>query len=1423
MVELLPNSMGGSSDVHDLVRAGLRYPERFYLCLRSGFAAARKSGLDINSRSVQCRVLSLLLPMLMQALSKKGQDEVLEADPVALSSSSSASNKTHKRNASAGSAFASTFGDEGLESGDDDDVHHDDDDSTSGGGNCGNGSADNRSKSGISINTTSDGLTALAGLAVDMAPVITAAAAAAGVTGAVAALLTAGMTAGGKVAEFRKKSKAADMRERAAWLKNRDQMKREIEAGLIPLPVWKDRQVLALFAASLILSMTTSAYSLYTNVWVRLMPRAFGPVLDMGIAGAVLVALPLLFRASIPFVIIVLKKTPSTAVSAVYIFRRWTQWNFGFAVASNAVKVFQILLTVKEGCANSSIEGAIRGTVPFAVGTTAVARGVGFVPSSHALQIAPGDGAEGHADCVTASAWPHIILMMIAVAGLFGNIGDLKVANIGKVLPLFMVAAYFVCSSVWAALSGLSLVEAFEVGGQQLVRLDTRSVIISVVNAAGLIGLLGLHALIEGQFKSFKVREVMWWFLDLTLDDLLAVTGEVTDVTRRPHQWLEAVTPSSAACDAIKVVSRWVAVGLGFVMGAGMSAIGFANPLLLAAVYLSCLCVMVYIYLVRDDSSRVSDHCEDRWETLLDDFSPTWRLQYDELRQGTLWKRCVDLLQPRPRFVVRVNNQERSLDATLSVSIKEPWVPMAQAYFIECRASAAAADAPWGNTSPTDAAVAAVAAVASSDGGGSGDGSSNAVRSSSNLVGDGGSGGGGDGNMIGSGSDGNSTEQHGVRGKSDRSCVSSGCGSTARVSDENDGLHNEFGTVAAAGRSDCTGSRSSCCSAGLRGGASNAIHVMKDSFDRARLQWAPGERNKDREEHHAGDPSRFQFDVEIPSLLWATPYDVRVGVIERGKRVEDSLVMRGEVTTGPLFEVVAAADGSEGAHQQLLMVTLKTGKVAYANFEVHFSIGAGWQNMFGAGGGTAPFESDGAATILAQPNTVYSVRIKCKKSKRTTAEKVCRSGGGGPEPAFVKTDLEPAKPLPRFDAEPFSATQISISLVFDAADDGGGSGRAASDLVTCFATVASLWGRTFGATTSMALDAAGKCVLTGLTPATAYAVTVVRLPGGRANTSAERIIETFAAPEPPPPSPSPSPSRSFSPPPSSSPAPDFAPAPAPAPAPTPTSAAVNAPEVSTEGARTNGNAAAVNSASVAGADADGVALADAATGASPSWFEWPSFTLPFARREGFVPVVSMGLSTPLNSPVRTHLGFAELGGDIAAPVIAAATPQAPSHSLNATPTTSAPTLSSPSEPGSGDLGYAATPGLRFVDTGTGRAEGKSRVADLAGWVRAMVPSSTIAGGIPATPLPGVSRRQKTEDPVSPSSPYSPPGSAGVSEAGTPAVMNVGGTSPPSGRGSAFSWQQQGVFLGRLQPLLRISRSEPLGAPLSDRTIGRSET
>merc|ERR1719272_1890052 len=104
----------------------------------------------------------------------------------------------------------------------------------------------------------------------------------------------------------------------------------------------------------------------------------------------------------------------------------------------------------------------------------------------------------------------------------------------------------------------------------------------------------------------------------------------------------------------------------------------------------------------------------------------------------------------------------------------------------------------------------------------------------------------------------NSTNQHDLKGKSDRSC--SGDGSTATGSDESDGHNNEFGTVAAASRSDCTGSSGSSSTVGLSGSESNRIRVLKDTFDRARLQWAPGETNEDCEEHE-GDPSRFQFDV----------------------------------------------------------------------------------------------------------------------------------------------------------------------------------------------------------------------------------------------------------------------------------------------------------------------------------------------------------------------------------------------------------------------------------------------------------------------------------------------------------------------------------------------------------------------------------
>ena len=108
--------------------------------------------------------------------------------------------------------------------------------------------------------------------------------------------------------------------------------------------------------------------------------------------------------------------------------------------------------------------------------------------------------------------------------GLLGNseLGKhLKLATVGKVLPLIVLVGYYVGSAGWAAVvSGLSLPAALQSSGRELGLLDGRAITISVVNAAGLIGMMGLNALIHSVGKTANVNDVMWWLLDHTLDDL---------------------------------------------------------------------------------------------------------------------------------------------------------------------------------------------------------------------------------------------------------------------------------------------------------------------------------------------------------------------------------------------------------------------------------------------------------------------------------------------------------------------------------------------------------------------------------------------------------------------------------------------------------------------------------------------------------------------------------------------------------------------------------------------------------------------------------------------------------------------------------------------------------------------------------------
>ena len=97
----------------------------------------------------------------------------------------------------------------------------------------------------------------------------------------------------------------------------------------------------------------------------------------------------------------------------------------------------------------------------------------------------------------------------------------MKLATVGKVLPLIVLVGYYVGSAGWAAVvSGLSLPAALQSSGRELGLLDGRAITISVVNAAGLIGMMGLNALIHSVGKTANVNDVMWWLLDHTLDDL---------------------------------------------------------------------------------------------------------------------------------------------------------------------------------------------------------------------------------------------------------------------------------------------------------------------------------------------------------------------------------------------------------------------------------------------------------------------------------------------------------------------------------------------------------------------------------------------------------------------------------------------------------------------------------------------------------------------------------------------------------------------------------------------------------------------------------------------------------------------------------------------------------------------------------------
>ena len=862
--------------------------------------------------------------------------------------------------------------------------------------------------------------------------------------------------------------------------------------------------------------------------------------------------------------------------------------------------------------------------------------------------------------------------------------------------------------------SDRSLREGFDLGHIRLFQVEA----VNQQAVGKRVGLLGLQALIEGQTKLVNVKEVMWWLLDLTLDDLLEVTGGVTDVTRRPHQWLEAVTPSSSTCDAIQVVSRWTAVRLGLVMGATMSLFGLQNPFPLIAVYMCCIATVIYLFHVRDDTFRVSDHCEDRWEKLLDDFSPAWRLQYDELRQGAWWKRCVDMLQPRPRFAVCVDDEESEcssgITAALVVSITEPWVPMAEMYFIESRGSDAPADAVW-------------------------------------------------------------------------------VGRAANVGGEDAPLATTPNNDNCEGVANATPAESTIATTTNSG---SPFVVTKEDFERARLQWALSGGATDGE-----NASRFQFQIQIPSLLWATRYDVRVGVIEGGGKVEDSIVTRCGVSTGPTFVVEPASDSTEAGNQQVLVVTLVTGKAAHADFEVSYRIGTGWRNLVGTGSGMTPFESDGTATIPVQPETVYSIRIWCKSTKCYTHDIVFTSGKSQEVetiPSQVQPQQASAKTMPSFDAEPLSATEIEITLLLDppavTPADGAAEKDASDDVAAgsngereyvCYYRVSSLWGRTFGGATSTPFDAAGKCMLTNLMPATQYAVSIAPAKGGWRDASSERIIETFAA------------------------------------------RVVAAEEES---------AASSGSAVVAAEEPDVKAASEDSSGGGGGWFsQWPSFgssNATIAPNLVESPSIAGG---PANLSAVSGKGFATPSTTI------------PSKSRSSKPKTSSP-LAFP---------HVAETSTPTRSTPAASVEGSSRVAELAGWARAAtggfnrdklssfvgwsrtgsVPPGTPAGVIPATPMRETELSTTEDPPTTPNSPFSPfsPGS----DSGTPASavgdrsrFIMGGASPAAddGRSSAFLWQQQprpgssgigagvgingklhSLYQGHLSPLLRISRS---GTPVT---------
>ena len=178
--------------------------------------------------------------------------------------------------------------------------------------------------------------------------------------------------------------------------------------------------------------------------------------------------------------------------------------------------------------------------------------------------------------------------------------------------------------------------------------------------------------------KQYPCWEMIWWVCDIALDDLLEATGTVAADNRRPHQWLEQVTPSKAFCEFMLAFSVRHAIKIGLFTGVAYSLLLHTAPVVLVVV---CICTFIRVFLYYYWGPRLSVHLEDRWDILFGDLSTSWRDQFVMLRRRESWKLVVQWLQPRPRFDIEAGSDENKPEVV--VMFDEPWVMAADGYFVQ--------------------------------------------------------------------------------------------------------------------------------------------------------------------------------------------------------------------------------------------------------------------------------------------------------------------------------------------------------------------------------------------------------------------------------------------------------------------------------------------------------------------------------------------------------------------------------------------------------------------------------------------------------------------------------------------------------------------------------------------------------------------